>query len=467
MKWVRIESDNSTTSKVKNHTAVLHNKLVYIYAGFDGTKHKNTLNTYYTATQGLSSLSTYGALPYGRNGHTATLYNSDMIVIGGWNSAYPNTTKEISVLHLDTLTWERVTPGGDPMVACNMHTSNLYKDKIFVFRGGDGTNYLNDLYCYDLIKNTWNYIKGKGAPPSQRANHAATIYKDSLFIFGGWNGIDRLNDLTSFCLTSYEWSRLSASGCLPGPRAGMSLNSVKEGLLMFGGSGVSSTCYNDLHLYNVDQNCWGELKVTGDVPTPRAGHSLTSLSKREFLLMGGSNGNQYNHSYYVLDIHPPPLDVPAFQPIKLSFRDMCNNLQYSDIQFIIEGKLIYAHKVIITRLSEHFNSMFASGMKESRETVIEFKDIRYCVFIIILKYFYTGEIEIGAGTEGQEVNVEFIIDVLNTADMLLIDPVRLYCERMLIDKVDSSNVFYIQSACENSRANYLKEYCGWFVEYEV
>ena len=466
MKWTRIENDNSCVTKVKNHTAVLYNKLVYIYAGFDGSKHKNTLNVLDPTAHAICPISTSGYLPFGRNGHTATLHKSDLYIIGGWNSSIPTTTKEINVLHLDTMLWEKINPLGEVMVSCNMHTSNLYQDKIYVFRGGDGTNYLNDLHYYDIINNTWNSVRDKGIPPTPRANHASCIHEDHLYIFGGWNGVDRLNDLICLSFKTMEWRKVFANGEIPRPRAGMSLNSIRSGILMFGGSGVSSTTYDDLYLFDLQNNCWNRCNTPEQLPTPRAGHTLTAISNRELLLFGGSSGSQYSNNYYILDTSPPPIIEIATKIPEFTFRDLCNNQQFSDVQFLIEGRTVYAHKIIITRLSEHLKTMFSSVMRESRENIIEFKGIRYSVFMILLKYLYTGEVEIDAGTEGQEISTEFIIELLQGADRFLLDPISHECEKILIERITPENAALVLSLFENNGTPSLKKYCNWVLNNE-
>lgn len=44
--------------------------------------------------------------------------------------------------------------------------------------------------------------------------------------------------------------------------------------------------------------------------------------------------------------------------------------------------------------------MFTTGMKESKESVIEIKNISYPVFSSIMTYLYTGDFHFGADTEG-------------------------------------------------------------------
>ncbi|CAG9318876.1 unnamed protein product [Blepharisma stoltei] len=468
MKWTKLPERQDDAPRVKNHTAIFYENSLYIYAGFDGTRHQNTLHALDLRNYNWTRPTTCGPTPLARNGHTATLYGSEVYVIGGWNGNLPYATEDIYVLNLKTMFWEKIIPYGEAMVACNMHSADLYEDKIYVFRGGDGSNYLNDLHSFDIPRRVWSKIDAHGNHPSARANHSSCIHNHHLYIFGGWNGIERLNDLYVLDLKSLIWSKPRTHGEIPCPRAGMSLNSLNGKIYLFGGSGVSSACYSDLYIFDPKTLLWSDVHTNQDTPTPRAGHSFTVISCHKLLLFGGSCGNQYPTTYYILDLDPPPQlqPIPPPEDLRLHIRSLFNNPSFSDIKFIVEGRAIYAHKVIITMLSEPFQGMFASGMRETREGSIEIKDISYRTFLILLKYLYTGEVEISAGTEGQSLSTESIIEIMHAADRYLIEPVIIACEHMLIERVTNENAEVIKGCVENIHADNIKSYCDWKIRYK-
>lgn len=39
--------------------------------------------------------------------------------------------------------------------------------------------------------------------------------------------------------------------------------------------------------------------------------------------------------------------------------------QFADVMFLVEGKSIYAHRIILEYRSDYFRAMFRSGMSES------------------------------------------------------------------------------------------------------
>ena len=54
------------------------------------------------------------------------------------------------ILDLQKLEWVNFEFTGEPPGPCNMHTADSYYNKIYVFRGGDGRDYLNDLHEFLL-----------------------------------------------------------------------------------------------------------------------------------------------------------------------------------------------------------------------------------------------------------------------------------------------------------------------------
>lgn len=56
-------------------------------------------------TNTWSKPATKGFQPEGRNGHTASLINNKMYVIGGWLGSGTFASSDLYILNLDTLEW--------------------------------------------------------------------------------------------------------------------------------------------------------------------------------------------------------------------------------------------------------------------------------------------------------------------------------------------------------------------------
>jgi Kelch motif len=89
-----------------------------------------------------------------------------------------------------TLRWSCPAVRGTPPGPCNMHSADYVKrrQEVYVFRGGNGREYLNDLHALCTQTFSWRRVETTGEIPQQRANHSSAVLDETgeLFIFGGW-----------------------------------------------------------------------------------------------------------------------------------------------------------------------------------------------------------------------------------------------------------------------------------------
>lgn len=81
-----------------------------------------------------------------------------LFIIGGWLGQGPLAASDLHILDLDTFKWLSNQTTGDSPGPCNMHTADGFKTSIFVFRGGDGRDYLNDLHELNTEQLKWNKV---------------------------------------------------------------------------------------------------------------------------------------------------------------------------------------------------------------------------------------------------------------------------------------------------------------------
>lgn len=107
--------------------------------------------------------------------------------------------------------------------------------------------------------------------------------------------------------------------------------------------------------------------------------------------------------------------------------------------------------------------MLESGMRESSDgnITMEIPDISYSIFSAIMEFLYTGEVHLGAETEGQELRLEYLIEFLAASDQLLIDSAKEACEHHIIKHVTKENWSDILELSERFNARRLQEYCMW------
>jgi hypothetical protein len=142
-----------------------------------------------------------GNPPPGRNGHSATLAtdpddedNGKIIIIGGWLGTGPLAASDMHVLDISNggrrLRWYQPAVRGTPPGPCNMHSADYVpaRREVYVFRGGNGREYLNDLHALNVQTMIWRKVETTGEIPQQRANHSSAFLEETgeLFVFGGW-----------------------------------------------------------------------------------------------------------------------------------------------------------------------------------------------------------------------------------------------------------------------------------------
>ena len=94
--------------------------------------------------------------------------------------------------------------------------------------------------------------------------------------------------------------------------------------------------------------------------------------------------------------------------------------EFIDVYLKVRGEVFSAHRIVLAASSDYFHAMFAHGMKESNQEVIELKDesISAAALKIVLDSIYSGDLQ---------VNDENIFDVLVAADHLQVTSVVQQC----------------------------------------
>lgn len=126
------------------------------------------------------------------------------------------------------------------------------------------------------------------------------------------------------------------------------------------------------------------------------------------------------------------VSLPASN-IRADYIKMFNNQLLSDIIFIVEGKPLYAHKIILASRSEYFSKWFASGTQEAQSSEIVINNCSHAVFEELLRFIYTDDCKV----TGVHVAVE-LIDIAQKYGLL-----RL---RALMELLLSKNI-EVDSAC--------------------
>lgn len=155
--------------------------------------------------------------------------------------------------------WSKPDMLGEPPSACRAHTATQHEKKIFVFGGGAGNTYYNDLHIFDTMTRHWTHPKFLDGPkPAQRRAHTAVLHKHNLILFGGGNGTTALNDIWALDvrldIEKMRWRQLEAKRKGPNARGYHTANLVGDVMLIYGGSD-GRTSYSDIWALHLGASC--------------------------------------------------------------------------------------------------------------------------------------------------------------------------------------------------------------------
>ena len=117
--------------------------------------------------------------------------------------------------------------------------------------------------------------------------------------------------------------------------------------------------------------------------------------------------------------------------------------EFIDVGLKVGEEVFSAHRIVLAANSDYFHAMFAHGMKESNQEVIELKDesISAAALKTVLDSIYSGDLQ---------VNDENIFEVLVAADHLQVTSVvRQCCDYLQTQFVDQLR-FDVQTFCRVS-----------------
>lgn len=166
------------------------------------------------------------------------------------------------------------------------------------FGGTDGVTWFNDVWSYYPHTNSWTQLECIGYIPSAREGHAAALVGDVMYIFGGRTeeGTD-LGDLAAFRISSRRWYTFQNMGPSPSPRSGHSMTTVGKQIVVLAGE-PSSAPRDPVELgmaYLLDTS---KIRYPPDsasqTPTNERvqGHRRPSGEKSGVPIVAGGNGQQ-------------------------------------------------------------------------------------------------------------------------------------------------------------------------------
>nr|XP_048726831.1 kelch domain-containing protein 4 [Caretta caretta] len=195
---------------------------------------------------------------------------------------------------------ETACPPPSPRLNASL-SAHPERDELILFGGeyfnGQKTFLYNELYIYNIRKNSWSKVDIPNPPPRRCAHQAAVVPQGGgqLWVFGGefaspdGEQFYHYKDLWVLHLATKTWEHIKVTGG-PSGRSGHRMVACKRQLIVFGGFHESArdyVYYNDVYTFNLDTFTWTKLSPSGTGPVPRSGCQMATTPEGNIIVYGG------------------------------------------------------------------------------------------------------------------------------------------------------------------------------------
>nr|KAF6428368.1 RCC1 and BTB domain containing protein 2 [Rousettus aegyptiacus] len=149
-------------------------------------------------------------------------------------------------------------------------------------------------------------------------------------------------------------------------------------------------------------------------------------------------------SWRLLSVEPDD-HLTVAESLKREF----DNPNTADLKFLVDGKYIYAHKVLLKIRCEHFRS----SLEDSEDDIVEMSEFSYPVYRAFLEYLYTDSISLSP---------EEAVGLLDLATFYRENRLKKLCQQTIKQGICEENAIAMLSAAVKYDAQDLEEFCFRF-----
>ncbi|RIA89129.1 hypothetical protein C1645_825254 [Glomus cerebriforme] len=257
--------------------------------------------------------------PGSRYGHTATLIDDKLYILGG-GQASSGATVEIfgtEFFYLDVsgsfntqkLLWQNlsninIVPSHSLAASVKGGANN---DTLFLYTSENINPELKFIYTFDSQKKIWDTppISGNNVPKKDSLIGIIN-YDRKMYLFGGFAGTFPSNDMLILDTINLIWKQGSLVNA-PTPRTNYGATLLPDNNIIYmGGYNSSDLSLNEVYVYNTTSDQWNTKTTSGaTIPTSRSGFSaVLGLDGQRIIIFGGRNIEDLNinDALYVLDL---------------------------------------------------------------------------------------------------------------------------------------------------------------------
>jgi len=455
--WVQVKYTGLPPRQRSLHAGIAVGECLYIFGGYDGSNRVNDFYRFNFKTSKWTQLPASSTLPSARDRHVVVPYDEKIFVFGGYDGN--NRINDFWQYDTEHEAWALVDGTvGQPPTPRHSHSGIEHDGSMYIFAGYDG-NYRSDFHRFNFLQRKWSIVPVKGAAPKARYRTSAVAYRNRMLVVGGHDGAKHLNDFYQFNFDTLEWSLVESTGGVPppSPRDSHSATICGDSMFLFGGS--TGSARNDLYTFSFDSSQWQEVRPPpssggqkANVPCPRFCHTC-EVYDNSLYIFGGYDGQQRLNDFWQIKLASEVnIDIPS-SSLVADLRNAFHDQKLSDITFIVEGKPVCAHKLLCMRCS-YFRAMFDGQMREAQQKTITINNVSHRVFLALLEYLYTDEIE---------VSLDMAMDLFVAADQFGVERLKRLCERMILASINVESAATILQAANMHHAVGLRQSCFDFI----
>eukprot|EP00929_Paragymnodinium_shiwhaense_P033332 TRINITY_DN18317_c0_g1_i1.p1 TRINITY_DN18317_c0_g1~~TRINITY_DN18317_c0_g1_i1.p1 ORF type:complete len:527 (+),score=112.04 TRINITY_DN18317_c0_g1_i1:241-1821(+) len=461
--WFPVKCTGEAPRQRSLHAAIVVGDCLYVFGGYDGNNRVNDFYKFSFKASKWSRIDVTGLCPSARDRHVVVAHGDKIYIFAGYDGN--NRVNDFWQYDTEQDVWSSVeAASGNPPTPRHSHSAAGYDGSMYVFAGYDG-NYRSDFHRFRLAQRQWSLVPVKGAVPKARYRTSAVAYKNRMLVVGGHDGAKHLNDFYQFNFDTLEWSLVETRGQVPGPSPRDSHSAVicGDSMYIFGGS--TGSARNDLYAFSFEKEEWQEIAPgrahgqKSNAPWPRFCHTC-DVYKNALYIFGGYDGQQRLNDFWQLRLATEvTIDVPP-SSLVTDLHGFLQNPALSDVTFLVEGKPVYAHKLLCMRCS-YFRAMFEAPMREANQKTITINNVSHRVFLVLLEYLYTDEVP--EWSKPDVASLDLAMDLFVAADQFGVERLKRMCEKKILVSINIESVATILQAANMHMAQGLRQSCMDFV----
>ena len=315
--WVSvIDSTGKPPCPRSLHIGVVLPPCLYIFGGYDGSQRTNDFyrfnflqNVWLQIQSPLDK-----SQPSPRDRHTAVIYDKCLYIFGGYDGL--NRVNDFYEFNTETNQWTEIVPSllNNPPTPRHSHSAVVYNGSMYVFAGYDGL-YKNDFHKYNFTTKTWNMIKDSNPSaenwPKPRYRTSCVVFKDKMFMFGGHDGTRQLNDFYFFDFNHEIWTQINHTEVMPSPRDSHIAIVYNWSLFIFGGStGAQTSSKNNFFEYKMDEQKWYQVHSNNNVYPPARFCHVGAVFQNSLFIFGGYDGTNRLNDFFQFRFEPDTAEIP-------------------------------------------------------------------------------------------------------------------------------------------------------------